>query len=314
MSAYLTEENIQLTDWLRGNDEQVKSAAAAATKATRTTIKEESFQPVIMPFMDVTNDDLDYNSDSEISGKWFELEADTRGARIVPYNTSPITVNYRAEKYLVIISQMITPEYAKNVNELRGYKTDVQAMIQDSMLRDLHTMQDTFLINTVDRTVGERVLLGSPGWTTESQHVEIDAGFNRDSVSRIDSFMVERTLPDHLHLCNARTLKEYLAWKHDEVGGPDAQGVLRKGFKYHEKLEFFGANWVPTIKRTLVTNGTIYTFTHPDYLGKACMLEDIKVTIKKDWDIIRMRADQQTGLTFSVSRGLQKTVLTGMRA
>ena len=301
---------MQLCDWiLADGDSQLKEASASASKATRTHIKEESFQRAIIPYEDIQNSDLDYNGEGEILGKWYELEADTRGARIVPYNSSPITVSYRAEKYVVIISQMITEEYVKNVNELRGYKTDVRAAIQDSAMRDLHTCEDTFMINTVDRAVGSVVNISANGWTLESQHVALEAGFTRLSIARMQSFLTDRGLPQYVNLCNLRTANEFLRWHHDEVGGSKAQEILDKGLKAHEKFGFFATNWIATIKNTLVTNGTIYQFTHPDYLGHACRLEDIKVTIKKDWDIIRMRADQQVGLTFGVSRGLQKNVL-----
>jgi hypothetical protein len=308
------QENITLVDWIMApGDTHLKEASAVASKATRTHIKEDSFQRAIIPYEDITNGDLDYNGEGEICGKWFEIEADTRGAKIVPYNSSPITVSYRAEKYLVVISQMITPEYVKNVNELRGYRTDVRGTIQDSMMRDLHTCEDTFLINTVDRTVGSEVDLSNNGWTIETQNVDLEAGFTRSSVSRIKSFMTDRGLPNYVNLLNERTANEYLTWHHDEVGGPLAQEILTKGLKAHEQFEFFNQKWIATIKNKLVPNGVVYTFTHPDFLGHACRLEDIKVTMKKDYDILHMRADQQVGMTFGVSRGLQKSRFSLMR-
>ena len=73
-----------------------------------------------------------------------------------------------------------------------------------------------------------------------------------------------------------------------------------------ERFEWFGVPWISTIKNNLVLNGVMYQFAPKEFLGNALMLEDITVTIKKEYDIIRMRAQEQVGLTIGATQGLQK--------
>ena len=292
-------------DVLTSPDGFVKKASLVTSKATRTQIREEGFQRAILPFDTITNEDLDYFGDSELPGVWFELEPDSPPARTVPYDTTPNTFAYRAEKYVVLISVITTEEATKNVNQLRTYKTDIRQIVNDNMLRDIHTQEDTSFIVTVDRVIGNQIALSAaPG--VEVQNINMGGGISRQNIKRALSFLQERQLPTGVFLVNQRTANEFLGWHRDEVGGDLAQDLLKKGLKALDRFEIMGTPYISTIKNDLILNGAMYQFTTKDFLGNALMLEDITVTIKKEYDIIRMRAQEQVGFTFGNTRGLQK--------
>lgn len=301
----------QLIDDILDSDEGfVKKASAATSKVTRTQIREEGFQRAIMSFDMITNDDLDYFGDSELPGVWFELEPDSPAARRVPYNDTPNTFAYRAEKYVVLIHVLTTEEATKNINQLRTYKTDVRQIVNDNMLRDIHTAEDTYFLSEADRIVGSTPTAYS---TVESaapgayQNVTMtSATFNRKGLTRAVSYLPERQLPFGVALVNQRTANELLRLTRDEMGGDLSQDLARKGLKALETFEMFGIPFVSTIKNNLVANGVMYQFAPKEFLGNALMLEDITVTIKKEYDIIRMRAQEQVGLTFGNTLGIQK--------
>lgn len=294
-----------IDDILHADDGVVKKASVATSKATRTQIREEGFQRAIMSFDMITNGDLDYFGDSELPGVWFELEPDSPPARIIPYNDTPNSFTYRAEKYLVVISVVTTEEATKNVNHLRNYKTDIRQIVNDNMLRDIHTAEDTAFLAEVDRIVGSPVAIGSSDY--ESQNVTMTgAGITRTSMKRAVSFLTDRQLPVGVFLVNQRTANELLGWKRDEVGGDLAQDLLRKGLKALERFEVFGIPFISTIKNDLVADGVMYQFAPKEFLGNALMLEDITVTIKKEYEMIRMRAQEQVGLTIGNTRGVQR--------
>jgi hypothetical protein len=297
-----------IDDILDADDGYVKKASAATTKATRTQVREEGFQRAILPFDKITNEDLDYFGDSELPGVWFELEPDSPPARIIPYDSTPLTFNFRAEKYVVLISVVTTEEATKNVNQLRTYKTDVRQIVTDNMLRDIHTAEDASFIATVNRIVGNEILLSDGGYTTEKQNVSFGSGgsFSRTTLKRAQSFLTDRQLPIGVYLVNQRTANEFLGWVREEVGGDLAETLLRKGLKALDTFEMFGVPYISTIKNDLVANGYMYQFAPKEFLGNALMLEDITVTIKKEYDIIRMRAQEQIGLTIGNTRGIQK--------
>ena len=294
-----------IEDILNAQDGVVKKASITTSKATRTQIREEGFQRAILPFDKITNEDLDYNGDSELSGVWYELEPDSPPARSVPYDSTPNTFTYKAEKYIVLISVVTTEEATKNVNQLRTYKTDVRQIVNDNMLRDIHTQEDVSLITTFDRTVGSSVGL-STAPSIEWQNVDMEGAVSRVNIKRALSFLTDRKLPIGVYLVNQRTANEFLGWHRDEVGGDKCQDLLLNGLKALDRFEIMNVPYIATIKSELVANGYMYQFTTKEFLGNALMLEDITVTIKKEYDIIRMRAQEQIGFTFGNTRGLQK--------
>jgi hypothetical protein len=144
------------------------------------------------------------------------------------------------------------------------------------------------------------------GYTAETQWVDMNTGFTRDGLKRAQSFLTDRRLPIGVFLLNQRTANEFLGFQREEIGGDLAQEIFKKGLKAMERFEVFNTPYIATIKNDLVPNGTVYQFTTKEFLGNALMLEDITVTIKKEYDIIRMRAQEQVGFTFGNTRGLQR--------
>lgn len=305
----------QLIDDITNSDDGfVKRASVATSKATRTQVREEGFQRAIMSFDMITNENLDYFGDSELPGVWYELEPDSPPARHIPYNDTPNSFNYRAEKYVVLLSVVSTEEMTKNINQLRTYKTDVRQIVNDNLLRDIHTAEDTAFLAEVDRIVGSAATAYA---TVESaapgayQHVDMGAAtFSRTGLKRAVSYLIERHLPVGVFLVNQRTANEFLGWKRDEMGGDLSQELARKGLKALEKFEMFNVPFISTIKNSLVTNGILYQFAPREFLGNALMLEDVTVTIKKEYDIIRMRAQEQIGFTIGNTLAIQKLKYT----
>lgn len=285
----------------------VKKASVATEKATRTQIREEGFQRAILPFEDITNADLDYSGDSELSGVWFELEPDSPAARSIPYDASPNTAFYRAEKYVVFLSIITSEELTKNINELRTYKTDVRQIVNDNVLRDMHTAEDSAFLAELDRLVGLTPLLISDGaYTRESQNVQMGAAITRLSYKRAKSFLPDRRIPNGVWLMNQRTAQEFIGWKRDEMGGDKAQDLILDGLSSLESFKMIGVPHIATIKNDLVLNGYCYQFAPKDFMGHALRLQDIEVTIKKEYDIVRMRAQEQVGLSIGNTRSVQK--------
>lgn len=319
MSAPTRQESLLMNrelidDILTSEIGYVKKASVATEKATRTQIREEGFQRAILPFEDITNDDLDYSGDSELSGVWFELEPDSPAARSIPYDASPNTAFYRAEKYVVFLSIITSEELTKNINELRTYKTDVRQIVYDNVLRDMHTAEDVAFISEIDRLVGNRVDLGTfsvanqaaIALSRETQNVDMKQAITRKSYKRAKSFLPDRRLPNGIWLMNQRTAQEFIGWDRNEMGGDKAQELALDGLNALESFKMMGIPHIATIKNDLVLNGYVYQFAPKDFMGHALRLEDIEVTIKKEYDIVRMRAQEQIGLSIGNTRSVQK--------
>lgn len=283
-----------------------KVASSIASEATKTQVREESFQMAVIPFDNIENDDLDYQGDSEESVMWFEMEPSSRIAYSIPYGASPVSFPYSARKYAVLIAIVTTDEATKNINHLRTYKTDLRQTVQDNMVRDLHTALDTRFLATIRRHCGSEIDLSDPARTVEHRNVNLNAAFSRQTNKRIQSFLTDRQLANGVRLVNQRTANELLGWYRDEVGGDKAEDILFEGLGAATgSMKIFKVPYITTIKNNLVFNGEVFSFAPKAYLGRALMLEDIKVTVKREYDMIRMRAQWQVGLTIGNTRSVQ---------
>jgi len=198
----------------------------------------------------------------------------------------------------------------KNVNLLRTYKTDVRQMVTDNLMRQIHVAEDAAHTARVLSCVGSETPIGSA--TSTTQNIAMGAALSRQTLKTAQSFLTNRKYPFSTALVNQRTANEILGWPHDEIGGPLAQEILTKGLKNSlDSFGLFGISWVATIKNELVADGEMFQYTTNDRLGHSVMLEDITVTIKKEYDMLRMRAQEQVGTSFGVTNGLQRVYFTG---
>ena len=316
----------ELTDgFLNHGDGEMTKQSAAATKVVRTRIREDGFQRKILPFVKVTNAELAYLPDSELPALIEELEPDSPAAKSIGYNDSPDTVFFRGEKFVVLINIITTEELTKNVNELRTYRNDIRQIVTDNMLRDIHTEEDSKFLSHVRRICGNSEAPGETVGTNADeydstaiapQYVKFASGqaITRESYKQTRNFLEDRDLNIAVALVNRRTANQFLGWDRNEMGGDKAQTLALKGLKGLDSFEIMGIPHIATIKRNLVANGEIFQFTSPDFLGRAYMLEDIKITLKKDYDIIRMRAQEQVGLTIGNTKGVQRVLFAAERA
>lgn len=287
--------------------EIVKRASDIASKATRTQIREEGVRRAFLPYEDVTPDSLEYFGDTELGARWFELEPQSPAARSIPYDASPNTEFFRAEKYAVIFSLMTTEEMTKNVHELVMYKTDVKGMVMDNQLRDIHTLEDINFFSECDRLVGTEVDIDGAYWSPMSQNTKMNAAITRMSIKRANRLLTDRRVPRGVAVANVATMGEFNGWHHDEVGGPKAQEMLVDGLSALQKLEFMKTPYIASIKSEVFANGVIWQFGPPDWLGHSLRLADIVVTVRRDYDIIRIRAQQHVGTTIGNTRSIHKS-------
>ena len=289
----------------------VKRASDIASKATRTQIREEGVRRTFLPYEDVTPDSLEYFGDTELGARWFELEPQSPAARSIPYDASPNTEFFRAEKYAVVFALMTTEELTKNVHELVMYKTDIKGMAMDNQLRDIHTLEDIDFFAEADRLVGTAVSVDDPtSWSPMSQNVNMNAAITRMSVKRANRLLTDRKVPRGVQVANVATIGEFNGWPHDEIGGSKAQEILVDGLSALQKLEFFKTPYIASIKSEVFANGVIWQFAPSEWLGHSLRLADIVVTIRKDYDIIRIRAQQHVGTTIGNTRSVQKSTFT----
>ena len=112
--------NNAVLDKLTSSDpRQVKEAADAINDYTRVKIREDGFWRRILPPVQITNDELDRQVDTDKPVKIIDKEPDSPAAISVPFATLPMNRYIRGPRYRVMFDRIMTPRFTKDVDELR---------------------------------------------------------------------------------------------------------------------------------------------------------------------------------------------------
>jgi len=275
-------------------DGHLEKISSASTETIRTEIREEGFLRKVLPPKTVTNSDLDRTVDHDRPLIIEELEAKSKGAISVPFNTPTDTAFFYGPKGVIEFHQIKTPRYTKNINELRTYRHDLRKSIVEKALNDIQIREDGSLIKVVNRIVGSEGGQGASGY---QQNFVLNGGISRSTFAEMKKKLGKLRLNNGVFLMNTTTAIEFEKMQHDEWGGPEAQEVWRKGLvgAINDGV-ISGVRHIFTIKDELVPDNVVYCFTEPAFLGRFYILQDVTMYVKKEEDVISMNATETIGL------------------
>ena len=285
------------------SDGEVKSASTAGTNMIRRRIREEGFTRRIIPPQTVTNDDLDRVLEHDRPVIIEDMEPLSRGAKSIPFGDAADTQFYYGNKYACVFNPITTPEWTKDINELRTYRMDLRQVITDNSLKDIQTEEDGKFIAMVDEIVGATNGVGAAG---VQQNFNINGGITRDTYVEVLSKLEDQNLNNGIFLMNRRTAKEFLKWNRSEIGGDLSQDLFKQGLTALQEATIFGVKHIFTIKRELVPDFVIYGFTEPGFLGKFYTLQEVTMYVEKKKDILRFSARETLSVTIANLAGLMK--------
>lgn len=290
-------------------DGHCKNASAAGSNMIRRRIRENGFLRNIIKPKPVTDADLDRALEGEQMRIIEDMEADSVAAKTIPFNGAPDTAPYRGNRFETKFSKITTPEFTKNVDELRTYRMDLRQVTTDNALKDMHTEEDSRFIKTCDRIVGP---VGGVGESGLEQNVEIAGQITRSTYPTIKRHLQDFDLNNGVFLMNWNTLIEFEKWGRDEMGGDTAEKVALSGLKgAMVKFEFFSVPHIATIKRLLVPDNVVYQFAEPGYLGRFYILEETTMFVDRKKDILRFSAHEKIGVSVANVRGVRRTKFVG---
>jgi hypothetical protein len=290
----------------RADDGLLKNASDAGTQMIRRRLRENGFSRLILPYKQVSDADLNYLPNTELPVIVEEMEPESPGAKAIPFNDTADTAFYRGDKFVVYFCKITTPEFTKNVDELRTYKNDLRQVITDNALKDIQTEEDGRFIKEVDRICAA----GDAGVT---QDITINDIITRQSYTEALSYLEDRNLNNGVFLMNRHTAKDFLRLNRTEIGGDLAETLFKSGLTGLQSAEVFGVRHIFTLKRDLVPDGVVYQFAEPNFLGRAYVLQDVTMYVEKKKDILRFSAQEKIGITFANVAGLNKVTFDGVR-
>ena len=256
-----------------------KRALDAVLDYTRYRMREEGFYRRILPPVQVSNDDLDQQVDTDKPVKIIEREPDSPAAISIPFNTLPMNLYVRGQKYRVTFDRIVTPRFTKDVDELRTYRMDIRQILSDNAIKDMLAEEDRKFSSACNAAMGS----AADATVTQSGLVQwetIYGGITRDTLQ--DAFKILPRTISRLEvgtcLVNNLTIRELMKFGREEMGGDFSHDVFKNGWS---EQNFMNARWIISIKQDLVPTDSIFMFADPKFLGKSFILEDTTLYVDR---------------------------------
>lgn len=276
------ELNLEIGEILLANrpDETlVKRAENTVDSFTRTRVREEGFWRKVMDPVKIQNSDLTRQVVTDKPCKVVDKEPNSPAAMSVPFGTLPRGCYIRGPRYLVTFDRIMTRRFSKEVDELRTWIMDIRQVITDNAIKDILSEEDSKFIGAVEDAIGApdtpNVFSNINQWQT------IYGGISRDTL--LDAKAIMPSTQFHLEvdtaIINNVTINQVLKFGRDEMGGDMSQDIFRKGWT---ETEFMNMRWIITIKHELIPNDSMYFFADPKFIGKAYLLEDVALFMRRE--------------------------------
>jgi hypothetical protein len=310
-----------------GDDKEFsKKASAIGTGIIRRRLKESGFLRRIQPIVPVPDAKLQNTSNLDTNDEDLyvidDIEPDQPGAVCVPFNATSTSHYYRGHRFATGFYKIATPEFVKNVHELRLSKSiDLTKFTVDNALKDMETAEDEKYIGMVDTIVGD--VEGPNGEAGYQQNFDYATTGSDDLPASGPVFLYERadhtrylrphlenrSLNNGLWLMNRRTFSEYTIADRNTWGGDGAQESRVSGPASLSSTQW-GIPHLQTIKNGLIADGEIYQFAENDFLGKGYYLKEPTLYTKRDKDIIRSYAEEILGVSIANLAAVNKVTVS----
>lgn len=298
------EINQALFDRLLSDEQGLqKEGQDAVNDFIRMKMREDGFWRRIIPPVQITNDELDRQVDTDMPVKVVDKEPNSPAAITIPFATLPQGKYIRGPRFRVMFSRIVTSKFVKDIDELRTWDMDIRQVLSDNAIKDMLAEEDGTALTTVNSLlVGADLVVPETG---VAQYQTIAGGITRDTFN--DALKIMPSTPNRLEtatvLLNMVTAKELQKWTRDEVGGDLSEEITRNGFA---ERQWFGVRILITIKRDLVADNTFYMFAEPKFLGKFFILEDTTMYIDRKAYMIEFFAWETIGSTIANVAGVAR--------
>ncbi len=299
--------NEQLLDWLTTPGLE-KRGYDAVDDYTRTKMREDGFWGKIIEMQPITNAQLDREVAHDEPVKIIDKEPDCPPAASIPFLQTPQNWYIHTSKYLVEFCRVTTNRFQADVATLRTYHIDLRQVFADNSIKEaLKEIDRSAIAGVTNALVASGALLQTSGI---AQWLPIPGGITRESTQ--DALSIQPKTPFSLEvdtvLQNHITVRAFLKWGRDEIGGDYAQDLLVDGFK---KTDYLNVRHIVTIKRDLVPDNAWYMFAHPKFMGKFFELEPMTMYMERKRWMLMWDCYTEIGSTLGHTAGVSRADFIG---
>lgn len=292
---------------LSAPDGDIKLAAEAGSAVIRTHLREEGFMRSIFNVVPVTAADLDKSEKHDRPQIIDDIEPNSKGAYNINFDGSPETRYFEGTKFVTGFSDITTPEFTKNTDQLMTYGYDIRKIITQDSLLSIQEREDSNFLAEVDAICGAA---GSTSvYSGAVQHSLIPGPMGRVSLVDISNTLKKFQLPCGTVLMNEITFSQLLKEGRETVGGDGAQENYYGGIDTLKKRNILGLKTLTTLKRYLVPDNVIYVFAPQEYLGVFYELHKPTMYVEKKVKTLRFHTRETIGSTIANVLGVHKVTL-----
>ena len=261
----------------------VKEAAVSATSFVRDKLREEGFTRKIFTPMEISDDELDKDENTDKPKKVVEKEPDST-ATYVSFRGMPPERYFTGPRFAVFFGKLVSEKFTKSIFELKTNDNDIRKILSDNSVRDIQEQEDRRWIERSDELV-----LANPA----EQDFSLGGGLVKINLVESLKFLPKLRRPIGCMLMSDVTAKELLKWDAVDVGDAVASDQYYKGLVTGT---VFGIKALFTIKNDLVPDNFIYFYSTEDFLGKFYVLQDATVYIKHEADMLEFFTYESIGI------------------
>lgn len=275
----------------------VKEAATSATSFIRDVLREEGFTRKIFTPIQISDDQLDKDEDTDKPKKVIEKEPES-SAVYVSFRGLPESKYFTGKRFAVFFAKIQSQKFTKSIFELKSYDNDIRKILSDNSVRDIQAAEDGKWIDTVNTVVAANPL--------EQDHT-LSGGVSKVNVVESLKYLPKLKRPTGCMLMNDVTSKELLKWDSIDIGDVAVTDQYYKGLTVGT---VFGIKALFTIKREIVPDDVIYFFSTEDFLGKFFILQDATVYIKHEADMLEFFTYESIGIGLGNTKSVIRVTYT----
>lgn len=302
--------------------------AAMGSKVVRDRLREASFGEALIPPVDVTAAECQTSPNHDGLVYMVELEPKSRAATIT-FNGTPNVTFIRGQRAECSFYTIMSDMFQKTEQEFLAYKFPIAKVIQDNSVRDMGEIYDReFLIHSeacvqalqteanggvatalnatsIGTTVEYAVTKGELARNASGNTAEV-LPLQKPDIVRLKKLIDGRYLETKRLLISKQDVNDILQWTVEDNGDKIQSETVVNGYKYNTLM---GLEYVATIKTDILRPGNVYAFTHPDFLGKAFVLNRVKFWIEKHITLLKFVAWKDVGMIFANIASISKLEL-----
>jgi hypothetical protein len=237
----------------------IKEAEVSASSYIRKVMREEGFLRKILTPIQITDDQLDRDVNTDKPKVIVDKEPDSK-ATYIPFRGKADNRYYSGSKFDVFFDVIESDHFHKDIFELKTYNNDIRQIIKDNVVKDIQTTEDGRFIQLVNTLV-----------SGTAQEVSISGGLTSPNLAEAAKVLARVKLPNGCMLMNSSTEKEILKFPATSIGDTVASKRHLDGF---QEGKVHGIRTLVTIKRDLVPDNVVYFFAPEEFLGKFFVLQD----------------------------------------